>query len=182
MANDMMFMVSLADWDLLSNLQFLEERTNSILVEWFQDYAKIVFEAFVDREILGYHNRDEFVIVYPDRSMLIAEKLELFNPTCGWNCRTMIHKSIFPDREEASKWHNGWLTHPIFSKSGDYSKLMRDRVETSKVSSKDSPVRMPYFTDEEVRLVKGSADFFGINFYGEVDIRLDKRNVFRTRR
>lgn len=69
------------------------------------------------------------------------------------------------------EWHNGWLTHPIFSKSGDYSKLMRDRVDFKSLFQGFSRSRLPYFTDEEVRLVKGSADFLGINFYGEIDIR-----------
>lgn len=48
---------------------------------------------------------------------------------------------------------------------------MRDRINFKCLLQGFSCSRLPYFTDEEVRLVKGSADFLGINFYGEVKIR-----------
>jgi len=47
----------------------------------------------------------------------------------------------------------GWLADPVFK--GDYPKSMRDTVGE----------RLPVFTEEERKLVNGSADFFGINFY-----------------
>lgn len=69
------------------------------------------------------------------------------------------------------EWYNGWLTHPIFSKSGDYSKLMRNRIDFKSLFQGFSRSRLPYFTNKEVQLIKNSADFLGINFCGEFKIR-----------
>ncbi|KAL0338768.1 UNVERIFIED_CONTAM: Oleuropein beta-glucosidase [Sesamum angustifolium] len=47
----------------------------------------------------------------------------------------------------------GWFVAPIVT--GDYPPVMRDRVGN----------RLPKFTPNEVKLVKGSYDFLGINYY-----------------
>uniref|UniRef100_A0A8D8CG53 Lactase-phlorizin hydrolase n=2 Tax=Culex pipiens TaxID=7175 RepID=A0A8D8CG53_CULPI len=49
----------------------------------------------------------------------------------------------------------GWFAHPIFSTNGDYPQIMKDRVGS----------RLPKFSDEEIASIRGSADFFGLNFY-----------------
>lgn len=48
-ANGMTPMVTIFDWDLPLNLQRLGGCTNPMLVKWFQDYARIIFDAFGDR-------------------------------------------------------------------------------------------------------------------------------------
>ncbi|KAK6147447.1 hypothetical protein DH2020_018359 [Rehmannia glutinosa] len=47
----------------------------------------------------------------------------------------------------------GWFVEPIVT--GDYPKVMRDRVKE----------RLPVFKPEEEKLVKGSYDFIGMNYY-----------------
>ncbi|KAK6147452.1 hypothetical protein DH2020_018364 [Rehmannia glutinosa] len=47
----------------------------------------------------------------------------------------------------------GWFVEPIVT--GDYPKVMRDRVKE----------RLPVFTPEEEKMVKGSYDFIGMNYY-----------------
>ncbi|PRQ17020.1 putative beta-glucosidase [Rosa chinensis] len=47
----------------------------------------------------------------------------------------------------------GWFMEPIVF--GDYPKIMRDLVKE----------RLPLFTEEEKKLIKGSFDFIGINYY-----------------
>ncbi|GLU00230.1 hypothetical protein SLE2022_176110 [Rubroshorea leprosula] len=47
----------------------------------------------------------------------------------------------------------GWIVHPITY--GDYPKIMRVMVGN----------RLPQFTEEESRMVRGSIDFLGINYY-----------------
>lgn len=47
----------------------------------------------------------------------------------------------------------GWFAEPLYF--GDYPKIMRVRVGA----------QLPVFSDEERALVKGSADFFGLNHY-----------------
>ncbi|KAJ9682745.1 hypothetical protein PVL29_018634 [Vitis rotundifolia] len=55
--------------------------------------------------------------------------------------------------QRARDFHLGWFLHPIIW--GKYPKNMRDIVGE----------RLPKFSEEEIKLVKGSVDFVGINQY-----------------
>jgi len=60
------------------------------------------------------------------------------------------------DREAAERaisFQLGWFTDPIFL--GKYPDMMRERLGT----------RLPEFSKEEQRLIHGSADFIGLNYY-----------------
>lgn len=59
----------------------------------------------------------------------------------------------------------GWFAHPIFGSEGDYPALLKDRVAATSRAEGLKRSRLPSFTDEEVRLIRGSADFFGLNSY-----------------
>lgn len=60
--------------------------------------------------------------------------------------------------ERALLFRLGWFADPIFHSSGDYPAPMR-RVFRS------LGVDLPAFTPDQRRLLRGSADFFGLNFY-----------------
>ncbi|KAI4347241.1 hypothetical protein L6164_008069 [Bauhinia variegata] len=55
--------------------------------------------------------------------------------------------------QRARDFHVGWFIHPIIY--GEYPRTMQDIVGK----------RLPKFTEEEVKMVKGSSDFVGINQY-----------------
>jgi beta-glucosidase len=55
--------------------------------------------------------------------------------------------------ERAYAWHGAWFADPVYF--GDYPKVMKERVGD----------RLPVFTEEEKKLIKGSSDFFGLNHY-----------------
>lgn len=77
------------------------------------------------------------------------------------------------------------FAHPIFSRNGDYPKIMRDIVDRNSEIEKRPKSRLPIMTEEERNLIRGSnrkklhgplinvffciclgkADFFGINYY-----------------
>ncbi|KAL4106622.1 hypothetical protein PRIC1_004669 [Phytophthora ramorum] len=56
--------------------------------------------------------------------------------------------------ERALLFALGWFADPVYK--GDYPQVMKDRCG----------LRLPKFTEEEKRLLKGSSDFFGLNHYG----------------
>ncbi|KAL4159051.1 hypothetical protein PRNP1_004822 [Phytophthora ramorum] len=55
--------------------------------------------------------------------------------------------------ERAMAWSFGWFAEPVFY--GDYPQIMKDRCGD----------RLPKFTEEQKKLLKGSSDFFGLNNY-----------------
>ena len=58
--------------------------------------------------------------------------------------------------ERAVLFQLGWFTDPVFGEHGDYPPEMRAVLGDV----------LPSFTEEEKRLLKGSADFFALNNYG----------------
>ncbi|KAG8247901.1 hypothetical protein J6590_051201 [Homalodisca vitripennis] len=67
--------------------------------------------------------------------------------------------------ERANQFHLGMYTQPIYSRVGDYPKVVRERVDhNSKLEGRNTS-RLPSFTAQEIEDLKGSADFFGLNHY-----------------
>ncbi|KAB0802149.1 hypothetical protein PPYR_04335 [Photinus pyralis] len=59
----------------------------------------------------------------------------------------------------------GWWANPIFHRSGDYPYLMKSRVKFSSHLQNFSATRLPPLSSDEIKQIKGSADFLGINYY-----------------
>ncbi|XP_065075628.1 myrosinase 1-like [Ochlerotatus camptorhynchus] len=78
--------------------------------------------------------------------------------------------------EQALQFYIGWFAHPIFSESGNYPQIMIDRVAALSKQQGYSKSRLPAFTREEVDMIRGTADFFGINSYTSVLVRKNDRN------
>ncbi|XP_068625531.1 myrosinase 1-like [Battus philenor] len=56
-------------------------------------------------------------------------------------------------------------TDPIFSKDGGFPKILKELVDKKSAEQGYTKSRMPEFTQEEIELMKGSSDFFGLNHY-----------------
>lgn len=60
------------------------------------------------------------------------------------------------------QWFLGWMAHPVFI--GDYPEVMKTRI-FEKSKAKGIPSRLPAFTEEQKRSLKGTSDFLALNFY-----------------
>ncbi|KAK9687258.1 Glycosyl hydrolase family 1 [Popillia japonica] len=67
--------------------------------------------------------------------------------------------------EAANEFNFGWFANPIFSKEGDYPQIMKGSIEYASKQEGLPKSRLPELTQEEIELIKGSADFLGINHY-----------------
>ncbi|KAM8857137.1 lactase/phlorizin hydrolase [Synchiropus picturatus] len=60
----------------------------------------------------------------------------------------------------------GWFAHPIFN--GDYPELMKTIVRRRSLAGGLLKSRLPEFTAEEIKRIKGTHDYFGLNHYTTV--------------
>ncbi|KAK4874765.1 hypothetical protein RN001_014125 [Aquatica leii] len=67
--------------------------------------------------------------------------------------------------ERAMQMELGWWAHPIFSKNGNYPRVMIERVSMMSKCQNLNKSRLPEFTSNEVEFIKNTSDFFGLNHY-----------------
>ncbi|XP_047456732.1 lactase-phlorizin hydrolase-like isoform X2 [Mugil cephalus] len=66
--------------------------------------------------------------------------------------------------DRALQFQLGWFAHPIF-KNGDYPEIMKWQVANKSDLLELPQSRLPSFTEEEKKFIKGTADMFCINHY-----------------
>lgn len=93
------------------------------------------------------------------------------------------HSKITPqDLQRAQNYRLGWFAHPIFSKDGGYPRIMIDEIGARSKHEGRTFSRLPEMDDETKALLKGSSDFFGLNYYTSRLLDVDKRqrDLFET--
>lgn len=68
-------------------------------------------------------------------------------------------------QERALQFQLGYYAHPIFHPNGNYPQVMIDRIASRSAAEGFSHSRMPSFTSEEINMIRGTADYFGLNHY-----------------
>ncbi len=190
LANDIEPWITLYHWDLPLALQFEHDGwLGDTISDIFASYADVCFEHFGDRvkhwitineawvvAILGYgqgvfapgrfsnmepylagHNllkaHGKAVDVYRKKYQATQNgKIGITN-NCDW--REPLSQSP-ADKEAAQRaleFFLAWFADPIYK--GDYPQCMKDRLGK----------RLPSFTSEDIALIQGSSDFFGLNHY-----------------
>ncbi|XP_052799795.1 lactase/phlorizin hydrolase-like [Mya arenaria] len=77
--------------------------------------------------------------------------------------------------ERALQFKLGWFANPIYG-NGDYPAVMRYTVDRKSRKEGRNESRLPRFTEEEIKMNKGSYDFFGLNHYTSQYVRHNRDN------
>lgn len=81
------------------------------------------------------------------------------------------------DLHRAQTYRLGWYAQPIFGKEGGYPQIMIDEIDKrSRIEGRNFS-RLPKFNDDEIELLKGSADFMGLNYYTSRLLSIEKNEI-----
>jgi len=185
--------VTLHHWDLPTDLSWLEDD----VVDQFLDFAKMCFNEFPDVTNWATLNEPNSICSggYGIGNFAPGHKSTTDHLVCGHHVLQAHARSVDYFRKSGKKgnigivldykWaypnsdtalderaaaHDrdnalGFWAEPIF-KTGDYPQSLKDFFGE----------KMPTFTDEERHMLKGSADFWGLNTYGgKVAVWNDKK-------
>eukprot|EP00416_Gambierdiscus_australes_P015758 CAMPEP_0171077270 /NCGR_PEP_ID=MMETSP0766_2-20121228/13923_1 /TAXON_ID=439317 /ORGANISM="Gambierdiscus australes, Strain CAWD 149" /LENGTH=848 /DNA_ID=CAMNT_0011534313 /DNA_START=180 /DNA_END=2723 /DNA_ORIENTATION=+ len=200
-------MVTLYHWDLP---QCLEDEYRGWLgkqvVDDFEYYAAVCFEKFGDRvrhwctlnepwcmAVLGYASgehapgRKEAALTEPyiaAHHMILAHAKAVKRYRTDFRAKQQGRLGMVLNMDwkeplsqsptdvaaqrRALDWQVGWFADPIYK--GQYPTPMRVRCGD----------RLPIFTDEEKKMIKGSADFFGLNHYSTDYVSADPHREPRS--
>jgi beta-glucosidase len=189
-ANGIVPWITLYHWDLPLALQFEDDGwTGDKISDYFAEYANICFEAFGDRvknwitineawvvAILGYGqgvfapgriSNSEPYLAGHNLILAHAKAVDIYRKkyqnqqqgkigitnNCDWREPITKKKEDCEAATRALEFFLGWFADPIYF--GRYPTCMVERLGD----------RLPKFTEEEIAIVKGSSDFFGLNHY-----------------
>lgn len=86
----------------------------------------------------------------------------------GLTLSSMFYYSPTNDTEvvdRAMQFRLGWFTHPIFSSEGGYPNIMVSQIKGNSLREGRGWSRLPELSPQWRKMIKGSADFLGLNYY-----------------
>ncbi|KAF5305138.1 hypothetical protein FQA39_LY09400 [Lamprigera yunnana] len=90
---------------------------------------------------------------------------------CAWVEALTDTKEDVAAAERKREFDFGIYTNPIFNKNGDYPKVVKDYIKRKSIQEGFSKSRLPTFTTEEIEMLRGSSDFFGLNHYSTFKVK-----------
>ncbi|XP_069134731.1 LOW QUALITY PROTEIN: lactase/phlorizin hydrolase-like [Argopecten irradians] len=90
---------------------------------------------------------------------------------CHWTApRSEGSRADLDASERALQFYIGWFAHPVLI-DGDYPEVMKYKIGNKSKAQNLTQSRLPMFTDQEKRYLKGSTDFLGLNFYTSDEVQ-----------
>ncbi|XP_044732201.1 myrosinase 1-like [Chrysoperla carnea] len=192
-------LVTIFHFDYPECLHEIGDWTNTNIIEFYVDYARVVFETFGDRvKHWITFNEPHILCTYikVKKSTVIFEGLEPY--LCAYtiliaHAKTYnMYKNDFFVNQKGKigvAYDMGWLepktnskedieaakrgyefqvglyANAIYSKDGDFPAIVKERVAYMSARQNLSKSRLPKLTSEEIKYIRGTADFLAINHY-----------------
>lgn len=78
------------------------------------------------------------------------------------------------EHQRALQYRLGWFAKPIFSSDGGYPQVMIDEIDNRSAIEGRPFSRLPKMSNELMKSIKGSSDFFGLNYYTSAYLQVNK--------
>ncbi|XP_077295462.1 myrosinase 1-like [Arctopsyche grandis] len=202
--NNIKPMVTLNHWDLPYVFQKMGGWANEAVIDYFEEYARVVFELYGDRvkEWITFNEPQvsclfdlfaidsgfvsEFLISGVSDYLCLHHSIKaharvyhLYNntfkptqkgklgtaPYTVWGDPESDSEEDIANAEKLMQFFVGWYAHPIYSDEGDYPPIVRKVIDENSARQGFKVSRLPRFTPEEVKYIRGTFDFMGFNFY-----------------
>ncbi|XP_052743377.1 myrosinase 1 [Bicyclus anynana] len=199
-------MVTLYHWDLPVNIQNLGGWTNPLIVDWFGEYARIIYSLYASRvkiwltinepnvfcdifyisgesapgikePVLAPYLCNKHTMLAHARAYRIFDqefrprytgKVSLANNVLNIEPASPKYEKL---AELGREHQTGRYSHPIFSKHGGWPPSIEKLMLELSLKQGHKESRLPPFTKEEIEYVRGTADFYGLNYYTTYIIR-----------
>ncbi|XP_073981967.1 myrosinase 1-like [Rhodnius prolixus] len=207
LSNNIQPMVTMYHWEMPQALEEQGGWKNRKIVEYFEDYAEILYTHFGDKVKMWITINEPLHITYGYGDTMVLPALDQHGTAdyiVGHNLLLAHAKAyrlyekkfkaqqngkvsislnslfFFPvtesteDKEAAEiamLFSLGWFADPIFSETGDYPTVMRQKIDANSKQEGWPVSRLPVFTEEEISLIKGSCDFFGYQHYTSREVK-----------
>ncbi|XP_025206428.1 myrosinase 1-like [Melanaphis sacchari] len=141
-------------------------------MEVCKGYSIKVGAPFLDLNNTGYYLAAHTQLIAHGKAYRLYE--EIFKPTQQGKISISINGVFyFPKNaesiddintaERANQFERGLFSHPIYK--GDYPPIMRKWVDKKSKEEGRPWSKLPTFTEDEIKLIKGTADFYALNHY-----------------
>uniref|UniRef100_A0A3Q3BC57 Lactase n=1 Tax=Kryptolebias marmoratus TaxID=37003 RepID=A0A3Q3BC57_KRYMA len=204
---DRLVKITLYHWDLPQALQDIGGWENDDIVGKFRDYADLIFSrlghnvkhwitinepyniAMVGHGInfrpgtLPYivgHNlikaHAEVWHLYNDKYRAVQKGIISITINSDWSePRNPYKQEDIDAARRVVQFYIGWFAHPIYN--GDYSDVMKTIIRERSLAAGLTKSRLPEFTPDEIKRIKGTYDYFGFNHYTTVLFHWKKKNI-----
>ncbi|XP_067010250.2 myrosinase 1-like [Anabrus simplex] len=202
--NGILPVVTMYHWDLPQWLQDLGGWTNPIMADYFEDYARVLYENFGDRVkwwitfneplsfVAGYAHGGPFIKAPAINKPGVGDYLATHHLLIAHARAYHLYDEQYRAKQQGkvtitlnTDWHEpltnstediaaadrarqfsfGMFAHPIFSTEGDYPAIVRELVDKKSKAEGRTRSRLPVFSKEMVEYIRGTYDYFGLNYY-----------------